>query len=127
MVRMEIVGTEAVFTVLRDHVLWSIKRRIVAPLDQIKRVSVKNPRTLTCPPWRTPGTYLPWLITAGTYRGRGRVEFWDVTRRAEALVVDLAGHTYDRLVIETPDPAGSAQTLCRAALTVPAEEYEATA
>jgi hypothetical protein len=52
---------------------------------------------------------LPGVIYAGTWRGRGTKEFWNVHRdRAKWLVIDLKGGGYTRVALEVADPAALA-------------------
>jgi hypothetical protein len=56
---------------------------------------------------RMPGTEVPGVIKAGTYRtSRGR-EFWYVTRRGRAhpVTISLKDHGYARLVLGLGDPS----------------------
>jgi hypothetical protein len=53
---------------------------------------------------RAPGLGLPGLRMVGTWRGRGRT-LVSVRRGESAVVVELTGHRYERLVIGSPDAA----------------------
>jgi hypothetical protein len=53
---------------------------------------------------RAPGTHVPGLIIAGTYRAQGKKVFWDVCNKRKAIVIDLKNSSYDRLVVEVDDP-----------------------
>ena len=54
-----------------------------------------------------PGTYLPWVITAGSYWRPGRWSFWCVHDPARAIVIDLTGDRYSRLVLQVDDPVAT--------------------
>jgi hypothetical protein len=41
----------------------------------------------------------------------GGLVFWDVDDRSHAIVVDLEDETYNRLVVEVPDPDAAVATL----------------
>lgn len=47
------------------------------------------------------------LIAAGTFYRGGKREFWNVGRIGEAVPIELAGATYDRLVLSVPDAAAA--------------------
>jgi hypothetical protein len=84
--------------------VWALKREIEVPLSQVRSVEPAppglHPRGL-----RAPGSHLPGVITAGTYRRRSGKEFWSVRSKSRAVVIDLAeGASYDRLVLQVPDP-----------------------
>lgn len=105
--------------------VWALKRRVERPLAHVASARVGDRRTLQRqrPALRWPGTLLPGLITAGTYRsprpGGGR-QFWDVRRAERVLVVDLHDDAYSRLVLEVPDPAAVAATIDAATRARPA-------
>jgi hypothetical protein len=52
---------------------------------------------------RAPGTGIPGVIAVGTRRGSFGKDFAAVHGRERAVVVDLAGADYGRLVVTTPD------------------------
>ena len=85
--------------------LWTFKRHLSFPLSHIKAVR-------SAPPvgrdwwkgWRLLGTHIPGVIVAGTfYRHDGR-EFWDVRDGSRAVMVELQGAKYRRLIVEVADP-----------------------
>lgn len=62
--------------------------------------------------WRLPGTHLPGVIVAGTFYRGGQRLFWDVRGAGErAIVVDLTGAAYDRLIVDVPDTEAALQRL----------------
>ncbi len=54
-----------------------------------------------------PGTYVPGLIQAGTYRRRGEKSFWLVGRSPKVTVVDCPGGRFDRIVLQLTDKAAA--------------------
>ena len=94
------------FDVRGLHQLWAFKRRIEVPRRRVVGAR-HDPEAARgwWKGWRMPGTHVPGLIIAGTYYLRGERVFWDVCDAARAVVVELDGHDYDRLVIEVEDPA----------------------
>lgn len=54
---------------------------------------------------RAPGLAIPGLTRVGTWRGRGRRTCVVARAGHQALVVDLEGQRYDRLVVSTTDAA----------------------
>ncbi len=106
-----------VFEVLGLHKVWALRSRLVIPAENI-RGARRDPDALRgWKGWRLPGTYIPGVLIAGTFLRAGRRTFWDVRRRRRenAIVVDLEGERYDRLVIEVEDP-DAALSLLNAAL-----------
>ncbi len=109
MVDISFDGQHAVFEVRGLHKVWALKSRLRIPLAHIRAVNA-DPATARRPPagLRLPGTHVPGLITAGSYREfGGRWSFWDVIRSDRAIVVELTDERYAELVIEVADPAGA--------------------
>lgn len=73
------------------------------PLAQIERATTERPAGR----WaelRLPGTFVPGLIKAGTYRWVGRKEFWYATRGKGFLVLHLKPKAaYTRVVLGLDD------------------------
>lgn len=53
---------------------------------------------------RMPGTAVPGLIDAGTFLSDGQRTFAVVHGHAPAVVLDLAGEAFDRIVVTVNDP-----------------------
>ena len=64
---------------------------------------------------RLPGTAIPGVVTAGTYRKQGEWSFWDVHDPHNAVTIHLRDEHYGKLVVGVDDPAAAAQQI-RAAL-----------
>ena len=62
---------------------------------------------------RAPGTGLPGVVMVGTRRGGGYKDFAAVHRKGPAVVVELEGAEFDRLVVTEDDAAGAAPRLRR--------------
>jgi hypothetical protein len=105
---LHLTSTHDEFVLHGLHRFWALRGSVRVPLDRIRDVrfdpaEVKALRTEGG--WlRVPGTYLPGLLKAGTYQRPGRLEFWDVRRPDHAIIVDLEGAEFDRLVVEVADP-----------------------
>lgn len=82
--------------------LWSLKGSLKIDLKKIVRV--RHVANNDSPPWlRSPGTSLPGVITAGTYYGKGKKEFWCTRYKNNAVVIDLADADYTRVVVDVED------------------------
>ena len=85
------------------------------PLSVVRAVSV------VAEPWnalrgiRAPGTGWPGWIMLGTTRGKFGKDFAAVYRRRPAVLVELNGQDFQRLLVCTADPQRDAEAL-RAAL-----------
>lgn len=103
--RVEIAGLDK---------LLSLKSRLEIPLLHVRGATsdpdIKNYRN----GWRGPGTYVPGVITAGTFHQAGDRVFWDVHNPAKAVVIELDGEPYQRLVIEVDEPRAVVNAVNRA-------------
>jgi hypothetical protein len=54
---------------------------------------------------------VPGVITAGTFYQDGKRIFWDIHRPDKAVVITLAGESYNELVIEVENPDSFVATL----------------
>lgn len=87
------------------HKVWALKSRIRVPLSKVREVRHDPGATMPWTAIRMPGTYVPGVITSGTYYvGGKKKEFWDVVRRERIVVIELKDAEYDRLVVEVEDP-----------------------
>jgi len=87
--------------------LWSLKSRLVIPLANIRGATddpgiIKERKGL-----RFPGTHVPGVITAGSFRTDGEWVFWDVRDPSMAVVIELEDQEYTRLIVQVPDPRGT--------------------
>ena len=82
--------------------LWTLKSRLEIPLEHISGVrSATEERVRGI---RLPGTYVPGLVTAGTFYQAGKKVFWDVHNFDKAIAIDLRDESYTSLSIEVSDP-----------------------
>ncbi|MFC4149858.1 hypothetical protein ACFO0M_26710 [Micromonospora mangrovi] len=84
--------------------LWTLKSRLEIPLRNVRGATadpgvIREPKGI-----RAPGTYLPGVITAGTFHLDGERIFWDVRDPAKAVVIELRDERYARLIVQVEDP-----------------------
>lgn len=60
---------------------------------------------------RVPGTGVPGVILAGTFRQPGRTTFAICHGRRPAIVLDLTDEQFDRIVLTVDNPAAAIGTL----------------
>ena len=65
--------------------------------------------------FRAPGTYLPGMMTAGTFRSHGERDLWMVGRAARVVVIRLHDERFTHVVAQVEDPEAAVEAL-RAAL-----------
>ncbi|WP_433724700.1 hypothetical protein ACQP0C_28080 [Nocardia sp. CA-129566] len=113
MVELEVADDKVTVRVLGGHRLLALREHVTFDLADITEITTA-PVDLR-PPWvRAPGTFFPGVIAAGTYRGKGRKEFWDTTFGGQAILIDLAGPGFTRLVVDVGDPDAAMRSLSAA-------------
>ncbi len=94
------------FNVEGLHKLWALKSQLVIPINNVVR-AYQNREQLSG--WwkgiRMPGTYVPGLITAGTFYQSGEKIFWDVVNKDDAIIIELEDESYKKLIIQVENPA----------------------
>ncbi|MEV6138738.1 hypothetical protein AB0L63_22270 [Nocardia sp. NPDC051990] len=114
MVEVEVTGDKVTVHVLGGHRLLALRTHVTFDRADIKKVRTA-PVDLR-PPWlRAPGTFIPGVIAAGTYRSKGRKEFWDTRFDGRAILINLAGPDFTRLVVDVDDPDAAMTSLTGAA------------
>ncbi|MFT4622766.1 MAG: hypothetical protein ACI8PZ_001422 [Myxococcota bacterium] len=110
MVRIDVMADRVRFEVLGAHKLWALRRQIEVPLASITSVAHDPEAAGKWPPGlRLPGSFLPGVITAGSYRTRyNGWEFWDVSKPADSIVVGCdTTSEWRRVVVQVEDPAAA--------------------
>jgi hypothetical protein len=93
--------------------VWALRGGIEIPLAHVRAARVAPPG-LKPRGIRAPGTAVPGRYFAGTWRGKRRKEFWNVRTRESALVLDLEGDEFTRVVIGVADPTALVAEIDRA-------------
>lgn len=125
MVAISVRTHHTIFEILGWSRIWAFKRRITVPNSAIYHVS--SAPLVSPSAWRGlrfPGTYVPGVITAGTFYRNGMKTFWDIRSGKNAIVIDLKGLFYDRLVVEVRDLEQSMRDLETAARSNPMQRNE---
>ena len=104
MTEVEIADGKLVVRVVGWDKVWSLKNRLEIPLQHVAgaHTAPEHVRGI-----RAPDTYIPGVITAGTFHLDGDKIFWDVHNPAKAIAIDLRHDRYARLIIEVADPAAA--------------------
>ncbi|MEU2258297.1 hypothetical protein ABZ540_34595 [Nocardia xishanensis] len=115
MVEIEVTGTTVTVRVLGPHRLLALRDQLTFDLRDV--IEVAPAEVDLRPPWvRAPGTFFPGVIAAGTFRGKGRKEFWDTRFDGSGVRVELRGSEFTRLVIDVAEPADTLRALRRAVI-----------
>jgi hypothetical protein len=108
MATLTVDGNHLVVLLSALEKIGALRRNISVPLASVRVVRVSDT------PWselrgiRVPGTGLPGVISLGTRRGPGIRDFTAVYGRRPALVVEMTGASFDRLVVTCADAAEAA-------------------
>jgi hypothetical protein len=94
--------------------LWALSKGHDCPVTNITDVGV-SPRKGLVKGWKVPGTHLPGIMTAGTFRSHGEKDLWMVGRAKEVLVIELHDQPYRHLIVQVEDPHAAVEAL-RAAM-----------
>ncbi len=113
MIEIKFKDKNMILTVKGMHKLWTLKSELIIPIEQIEGARI-NPEEAAYPKgWRSPGTYIPGLITAGTYRAKGNKVFWDVCNKEKTIIIDLKKNDYKSIVIEVNDPQNAVNQISK--------------
>ena len=105
MTNVSITQNRLVVDLLGWDKLWALRSRIEVPLSHVREVrSAAGERARGL---RMPGTFIPGLITAGTFERGGQREFWAVHDARQAVAIELQGEFFSRLVVQVFDPAAT--------------------
>lgn len=96
------------------HRLWTLRRRLTVPLAHIVDARRDASLASASPGWRLLGAELPGVVAAGRFVKDGERAFWDVVDPAKAVVIELRGERYARLVLEVEEPEKTVDTVRRA-------------
>jgi hypothetical protein len=96
--------------------LWAFKSSLEIPLPHIAEIRADS--AIAHGWWhgiRMPGTYIPGVLTAGTFYQDGQRVFWDVHNPDNTVVIELKDERYNELIVEVADPQVAVE-LVKAAL-----------
>ena len=114
MTAVDIVGDELIVTMEGMDRFWSLRRRITVPLAHVRGATADPGVSRESAGVRSPGTYVPRVITAGSYRKDGEWTFWNLRASRQAVVVELTGERFRRLVLGVDDARAVAEQVERA-------------
>jgi len=113
MTTVEITGDQLVVTMPGLDPFWALRRRIVVPLAHVRGATPDPGVSRESAGTRAPGTYVPRVITAGTYRKDGELTFWNLRASRQAVVIELTGERFRRLVLGVDDARATAERVER--------------
>jgi len=113
MTAVQIAGDQLVVTMQGLDRFWSLRRRIVVPLAHVRGATADPGMSRESAGVRAPGTYVPRVITAGTYHRDGERTFWNLRASQQAVVIELTGERFRRLVLGVDDARATAERVER--------------
>ncbi len=105
MVTIEKHESDFIFEIKGMHKLWAFKSQLTIPTDHV--INAHQDLEFLRNWWkgiRLLGTYVPSIITAGTFYNDGKKIFWDVSDAEKCIIIDLKDEWYNQLIIEVENP-----------------------
>ena len=112
MTEIELTENTLLIHVQGVHKVLALKSQLEIPLTHVVGAAI-DPTVaekwghLNLKELRAPGTGLPGVIKAGSFRLEGQWAFWDVHDPRKAITITLADEHYTKLVLEVTDPAAA--------------------
>lgn len=103
MPQIEITESDLVVHLDKWEQLFSFVHRVKVPLGQVVSARENNGLEGLKLGWRLPGTYIPFILAAGTFISKGARQFVYRRRGLKTVVIDLKGNAWARLIIGTTD------------------------
>jgi hypothetical protein len=107
MATLAVDGSDLVVQLNALEKLGALRGNVRVPLSSVRAVRVSDAAWSELRGIRAPGTGLPGVISLCTRRGPGIHDFAAVYGQRPAVVVELTGGPFDRLVVSCADTAGA--------------------
>lgn len=104
-------GKNITFKIMGWHQLWALQSQFTIPKKNIIRAYQDSDEVQNYWKGFRFGTYVPFLITAGTYYWKGNKTFWDVSNKDHTIIVELTNSQYLKLFIDVENPKAVLQFL----------------
>jgi hypothetical protein len=111
MVTINRQGDNFIFEVNGLHKLWALKSQLTIPAEHILDAHQDVESIRGWRGWKLPGTFIPTIITAGTFYKDGNRIFWDACNLENCIIVNLKDENYNELIIEVEDPVSAIEIL----------------
>ena len=93
---------------------WALSKGIDVPMTAVTDVGVSKRKDLKLG-YKLPGTHLPGVMSAGTFRSHGERSLWMTGRAEQVLVIELHDEKYRHVIVQVEDPEAATEAL-RAAM-----------
>ncbi len=107
------IGDELVVTLNDLEKTGALRGDVHVPCSAVRSVRVSTSPFVDLKGLRAPGTGIPGVIALGTWRSKGAKDFVAVYRGGPAVVVELEGAEFRRLVVSAHDAEAVAESLRR--------------
>jgi hypothetical protein len=104
LVDVEVFETQVTVRPKGLNKVWAFRRALFIPMSTIRSARVVSGMRHLSKGWRFPGTAIPGLVLAGTYVKSGERSFYALRDGRDILLLELEGHTYRRIGVQTSDP-----------------------
>ncbi len=101
------------------HMFWTLRRRLDVPLEHVVDARMDPALAASSPGWRLLGAEFPGVVVAGRFINDGERAFWDLRHPNNAVVIELRGEGYKRLVLEVREPEKVVDAIHRALRALP--------
>lgn len=96
--------------ILGFHKIWSLKHQLRIQANDIVAV-YQNEAELNDFKGIRFGTFIPYLITAGTFYWKGKRNFWDVMNKKNTIIIELKNNQFNKLYLEVENPTATINLL----------------
>jgi len=97
------IGDEIVVTLNDLEKAGALRGDVHVPFSAVRSVRVSTSPFVDLKGMRAPGTGIPGVIALGTWRGNGYKDFAALYRGGPAVVVELEGAAWRRLLVSAQD------------------------
>lgn len=107
MIKPSILDNKLILEVEGLDKVWTLKSRLELNINHVKNLHIEKLSSFKgFQGLRSPGTYIPHVIRAGTFIHHNKKVFWDVHKAEKVVVLELDDEAFSELVIEVNDPEG---------------------
>ncbi len=105
---LEITSHELIVRLSFWETLASLQREIRIPLTEVRGATDDEGFRGAALGLRSPGTSIPGLLEAGTYRKHGARQFVYIAKGKHTVVIELSHKKWDRIILGVADARGEA-------------------
>lgn len=111
MPQLELSGRTLTVHLNKWEQFFSLIHEVQVPLADVQIAKASDGRGAYKLGWRLPGTHVPFVLTAGTFISNGERQFVYKRHGRQALVIELTGNQWARLIIGVRDASEEASRI----------------